>query len=96
MSNDGPPSSPGGDADDVATYQARTRLTARLNRVINRFAERDDLILYCLWRPLRDGEAPAWFDPRAREVTLNAHVGLQGAAPSEVNPLTRGGRRKHP
>lgn len=96
MDNDGPLSSPDDDADDGAVIQARARLTTRLNRVINRFAERDDLILYCLWRPPRDGEAPAWFDPRAREVTLNAHVGLQGADPGEVNPLVRSGRRKHP
>lgn len=98
MSSDGPPQSAPASAEDAGPEElrARTVLTTRLNKVINRFAERDDLILYCLWRPPSDGEAPAWFDPRAREITLNAHVGLRGAQPKAVNPLTRAGRRRHP
>lgn len=81
---------------DAATLRARTRLTTRLNTVINRFAARDDLLLFCLWRAAQDGEAPAWYDSTSRQVTLNAHVGLRGALPQQVNPLTRAGRRKHP
>lgn len=83
------------DVDD-ATLRARRRLTTRLNAVVNRFAGRDDLLLGCLWRAPRDGEAPAWFDARASRVTINAVVGLQGANPGVVNPLTREGRRRHP
>lgn len=98
MSDDGPLPFTPASADDVGpeVLRARTVLTTRLNKVINRFADRDDLILYCLWRPPGHGEAPAWFDPRAREVTLNAHVGLRGSPPEVVNPLTRAGRRRHP
>lgn len=88
--------SPAEDEMEQAELRARRILTTRLNKVVNRFADRDDLILYCLWRAPHEGEAPAWFDPRSREITLNAHIGLQGANPKVVNPLTRAGRRKHP
>lgn len=98
MSNDGPPllDSPTEGEMEQAELRARTVLTTRLNKVVNRFADRDDLILYCLWRAPHEGEAPAWFDARSREITLNAHLGLQGVNPKVVNPLTRAGRRKHP
>lgn len=88
--------SPIEDEMEQAELRARTILTTRLNKVVNRFADRDDLILYCLWRAPHEGEAPAWFNPRSREITLNARIGLQGANPKVVNPLTRAGRRKHP
>lgn len=98
MSNDGPrlPSLSSDEEVEEAELRARTLLTTRLNKVVNRFADRDDLILHCLWRAPHEGEAPAWFNPRSREITLNAHLGLQGAEPKAVNPLTRAGRRKHP
>lgn len=81
---------------DDAVLRDRTLLTARLNRVVNHFAGRDDLLLFCLWRPPKQGEAPAWFDASRSHVTINAHVGLQGVEPGVVNPLTAAGRRRHP
>lgn len=98
MNHSDPVSPPLGreEALEQEELRARTTLTVRLNKVVNRFADRDDLLLYCLWRAPHPGEAPAWFDPRAKEITLNARIGLQGADPKAVNPLTRAGRRKHP
>lgn len=81
---------------EEGTLRARSRLVSRLNTVINRFADRDDLVLACLWQPPLAGEAPAWYESNRGRVVLNARVGLRGAHPDDVNPLTRVGRRRHP
>lgn len=89
-------SPPEAGAPDGTVLRDRTRLTKRLNTVMNRFADRDDLLVLCLWREPEEGEAPAWYDSSCNRVFLNAHVGLRGAPPGRVNPLTRAGRRRHP
>lgn len=75
----------------------RDRLTVRLNKIINVLADRDDLLLRCVWtRDQSQPDAPAWFIPSTGWVTIDATFALQGEHPSDVNPLTKVGRRKHP
>jgi hypothetical protein len=82
-----------------ATVAARDLLVAALNRMVNAMAGRDDLLLECVWNahPIAgQPDAPAWFVPADLTVTLNAHIGLQGADPAAVDPLTAAGRRGNP
>jgi hypothetical protein len=73
----------------------QARLTVRLNRGINLLAGRGDLVVTVRWNP-EPTDPPAWFTPAAGEVTLNGPVALDGARPSEINPLTPEGRLRHP
>lgn len=84
---------------DERTAEARDRLVVVLNRMVNKMAWRDDLILHCVWNPKPvkgQPDAPAWFVPADLTVTLNGHIALDGAQPWEVNLLTATGRRAHP
>lgn len=100
------PAAPGGEPATVspatvspATVAARHRLVTALNRMVNAMAGRDDLLLECVWNadPVAgQPDAPAWFVPADLTVTLNAHIGLQGADPAAVDPLTAAGRRGNP
>lgn len=84
---------------DPETFAARERLTVSLNRIVNRMAWRDDLLLECVWnpRPVRgQPDAPAWFVPADAKITINAVVALDGADPADVDPLTPAGRATHP
>lgn len=75
----------------------RDRLAIRLNKMINHFAGREDLLLECIWsRTSGQPNAPAWFTPDTGWVTIDATFALQGADPGHVNPLTVKGRREHP
>lgn len=84
---------------DPALAEDRDRLSVALNMIVNKMALREDLLLTCIWNPAPvagQPDAPAWFVPADRMVTINATVALDGAEPGEVNPLTRPGRRAHP
>lgn len=87
---------------DTRSEQQKQRdaLTARLNDIINTLANRDDLLLDCVWdKPLDDPSlpgAPAWFDPRSAQVTVNATYALQGRDPATVEPRTAAGRGADP
>lgn len=92
-------SAPAPGALTVPEDESRDRLKVRMNRIINRLADRDDILLDLVWNPIGvagQPAAPAWFDPATALVTVNAQFALQGANPADVNPLTRVGRRKHP
>ncbi|WP_284741794.1 VWA domain-containing protein [Amycolatopsis sp. RTGN1] len=80
---------------DATPTPAQLRLVVRLNRGINLLAGRGDLITTVRWKPEPD-DPPAWFTPATGEVTLNGPVALDGAKPSEINPLTPEGRLRHP
>src|SRR5690625_4916691 len=82
-----------------AVEQERLEFTARLNRIINPLAGRTDLLLECVWNADPEAgqpDAPAWFEPGACRVTVNAPVVLGDADPADVDPLTTSGRRRHP
>lgn len=79
--------------------RAREALEVRLSTVMRALADSDDLTTILLWdldRQPGQPNAPAWFSPSKRTVSINAAFALQGDDPGNVNPLTPEGRRKHP
>lgn len=74
-------------------------LEVRMGTVMRALAGADDLTTTLLWdveRQPGQPDAPAWFSPATRTVSINAVFALQGDDPGAVNPLTPEGRRKHP
>lgn len=83
----------------ISPARGREALEVRLSTVMRALAGADDLTTTLLWEVERQPghpDAPAWFSPSERTVTINATFALQGDAPETVNPLTPEGRRKHP
>lgn len=78
-----------------ALAEARDVLVMRLNKGVNLLADRDDLVVSVQW-DAGPATPPAWFTFDKAEVSLNGPVALAGAEPSQVNPLTPDGRRRHP
>ncbi|OXM57059.1 hypothetical protein CFP71_10005 [Amycolatopsis thailandensis] len=75
--------------------EARDVLVGRLNKGVNLLAGRNDLIVSVEW-DAGPATPPAWFTFAKAEVSLNGPVALAGAEPSQINPLTPAGRRRHP
>lgn len=70
-----------------------------MSTVMRALAGAEDLTTTLLWEVeslAGQPDAPAWFSPADRTVTINATYALQGDDPGAVNPLTPEGRRKHP
>lgn len=83
----------------MPTARAREALEVRMSTVMRALADADDLTTNLLWDVHEEAglpDAPAWFSPSERTVTINALFALQGDDPGRVNPLTPEGRRKHP
>lgn len=83
----------------MASERGREALEVRMGTVMRALAGTDDLTTALLWDLVAlpgHPRAPAWFSPASRTVTINAAFALQGDDPAEVDPLTPGGRRKHP
>lgn len=79
--------------------RAKEALEVRMSTVMRALADADDLTTTLLWDVVRlpgQPNAPAWFSPSKRTVSINAMFALQGDDPRKVNPLTPEGRRKHP
>lgn len=83
----------------MSPERGREALEVRMNTVMRALADADDLTTDLLWEIDREPgqpDAPAWFSPSERTVSINAAFALQGDDPGTVNPLTPEGRRKHP
>lgn len=79
--------------------RAKEALEVRMSTVMRALADAEDLTTTLLWdveRKPGQPDAPAWFSPSKRTVSINAMFALQGDDPRKVNPLTPEGRRKHP
>lgn len=79
--------------------RGKEALEVRMGTVMRALAGADDLTTALLWdveRQPGQPDAPAWFSPATRTVSINAVFALQGDDPGTVNPLTPEGRRKHP
>lgn len=79
--------------------KGRERLRSRSEKTLQGISGQDDLSLSMLWSPERvhgAPDAPAWFSPEDREVTISAHFALGDKSPSKVNPLTPDGRKRDP
>lgn len=79
--------------------RGKEALEVRMGTVMRALAGADDLTTTLLWdveRQPGQPDAPAWFSPATRTVSINAVFALQGDDPGTVNPLTPEGRRKHP
>lgn len=83
----------------MAPERGREALEVRMGTVMRALAGAEDLTTTLLWdveRQPGQPDAPAWFSPATRTVSINAAFALQGDDPGVVNPLTPEGRRKHP
>lgn len=83
----------------MLSERAREALEVRMGTVMRALAGDEELGTELLWDVARlpgQPNAPAWFSPATRTVSINAVFALQGADPGVVNPLTPAGRRKHP
>lgn len=83
----------------MTTERGREALEVRMGTVMRALAGTEDLSTVLLWDAAREPgqpDAPAWFSPSTRTVSINATFALQGDDPGVVNPLTPEGRRKHP
>lgn len=83
----------------MSPERSREALEVRMSTVMRALSGADDLDTTLLWdleHQPGQPNAPAWFSPVTRTVSINAAFALQGDDPGTVNPLTPEGRRKHP
>ncbi|MEY9839427.1 VWA domain-containing protein [Streptacidiphilus sp. EB103A] len=82
-------------AVDPVLDRARRALAWRLGGIVNKLADRDDVLLDMTWAP--EQEKIAWFVPALARVTINGSIALeQGVHPDQVDPLIESGRLRHP